>query len=390
MDAKEMDALFAQSMSFENVTVPDGEMTPLDRFNAIMDFKKPDRIIDAEFGYWDDTLKRWHNEGLPEFVNSNEKADIYFGFDEWKKSIPCKLYLVPPFEEKVLEDDGHHKIILDDEKIKCEVFSDGTDSIPHYLEFPVKDRETYQEFKERLRPDLDKRLPGNLPEIGDQTRNRNYVLQGNGGSTAGMVRNWMGFEGFCMAIFDQPDLIREILADLTAIRVKVAHAVTEHIQMDIISWWEDIAFKTGPIVTPEFFHDECGKVIDEVMKIYRGKGTKYAFVDCDGDMRKLVPTWLENGVNIMFPLEVASGVHPENLRKEFPGIRMMGGVDKMILIQDKDAIKRELKRLKILADEGGFIPHVDHRVQADVPYENYLYYLEVKRDLFEIPNRISQ
>ena len=125
------------------------------------------------------------------------------------------------------------------------------------------------------------------------------------------------------------------------------------------------------------------------MDVYCSKGTKYGYVDCDGDMRRLVPGWMDNGVNIMFPLEVASGIHPENLRREFPGIRMMGGVDKTVLNKGKDAVKKEMKKLKALADEGGFIPHVDHRVQADVSYQDYLVYLEIKRDIFGIPNRVN-
>ena len=129
--------------------------------------------------------------------------------------------------------------------------------------------------------------------------------------------------------------------------------------------------------------------IKRVMEIYQKSGTKYSYVDCDGDFRLLIPAWLESGVNIMFPLEVASGIHPLELRQKNKGIRMMGGVDKVVLTGTKDDIKKELLKLKPLVDEGGYIPHVDHRVQADVPYENYLYYLLVKREIFEIPNKIA-
>ena len=55
----------------------------------------------------------------------------------------------------------------------------------------------------------------------------------------------------------------------------------------------------------------------------------------------------------------------------------------------KAAIKKEMERLRPLVEEGGFIPHVDHRVQADVPYRDYLYYLDVKRDFFDIPNKVA-
>ena len=36
-------------------------------------------------------------------------------------------------------------------------------------------------------------------------------------------------------------------------------------------------------------------------------------------------------------------------------------------------------------DEGGFIPHVDHRVPPDVSYDDYLFYLRTKRELYGIP-----
>lgn len=390
MEEREFMEMFSRKEHYENVPVPDGEMSPKERFERIMEFQRSDRIIDAEFGYWDNTLRRWHQEGLPEYVDSNDKADIYFGFDRWSKTIPANTRLNPQFEKEILKDDGEHQIIYDENRIKCEVFSDGTDSIPHYIDFPLKNRETYLPFKERLVGALEGRLPDNLAEIGRQTKDRNYVLIAPGGSTAGYIRNLMGFEGICLGLYDQPDLIREILDDLCAVSCHVARAITEHIEVDLVSWWEDIAYRSGPIVTPKFFNEQCGRMYGEVMAIYRQHGTLYGYVDCDGDFRKIMPGWLNNGVNIMFPLEVNAGVHPEHLRKDHPGIRMMGGVDKVVLTQGKDAIKHELQRLKPLVEEGGFIPHVDHRVQADVAFNDYLYYLEVKRDLFDIPNMIVE
>ena len=58
----------------------------------------------------------------------------------------------------------------------------------------------------------------------------------------------------------------------------------------------------------------------------------------------------------------------------------MGGFDKHILAQSKANIEREINRLAPLVEEGGFIGFCDHRVPPDVPYENYLYYLEKVRE----------
>ncbi|OHD65126.1 MAG: hypothetical protein A2096_00055 [Spirochaetes bacterium GWF1_41_5] len=362
-------------------------MSPRERFFAIMDFKKIDRIIDTEFGYWKDTLRRWHSEGLPSWVDNNEKADVFFGFDVWKKQIPANTNIDPVFQEEILEQNAGHTIKYDQSRVKCEVFTNGADTIPHYLDFPIKDFSTWQPFKERLKPDAPKRLHADLKALQKILQKRNYILCAGGGSTAGIIRNWMGFEGICMGIYDQPDLLDDMLAALAEVSASLAGEITAYIDVDLVAWWEDIAFKTGPIVTPSFFIDKCGPVYKKVMDIYRSKGTRFSYVDCDGDFRTLLAGWMNNGVNIMFPLEVASGIHPENLRRDHPGMRMMGGFDKMLLLQGKNEIRTELKRLKKITDEGGYIPHVDHRVQADVPYGIYLYYLECKRDLFGLTGK---
>ncbi len=388
MEAEEMRALFEKQHTYENVPVAEGEMSPRERFEAIMDFSAFDRVIDTEFGYWRNTLTRWHNEGLPEEVNTNERADVFFGFDTWSRGVGVNSGLIEYFPEEILERTERHTVKYDGRRIKCKVFTDGTDTIPHYLDFPIKDRESYLPFKQRFLPQLHRRIPEAIDDIAERTRDRNYVLEIFAGSTAGLVRDLMGFEGFSIGICMQPELLDEILSDLGDLYETIAREVVKHLEIDLVAWWEDIAFKTGPIVPPDFFYEKCGPAYRRAMDVYRAHGTRYSYVDCDGDNRLLVPTWLDNGVNIIFPLEVNAGVHPESLRARYPGIRMKGGFDKVVLLRGRDAIRRELKRLQPLVNEGGFIPHVDHRVQADVPYRDYLYYLEAKRDLFGIPNQV--
>jgi uroporphyrinogen decarboxylase len=88
----------------------------------------------------------------------------------------------------------------------------------------------------------------------------------------------------------------------------------------------------------------------------------------------------------MFPVEVGGGSDPRAIRERYGDrVRLMGGVDKHALIAGKKAIRAELRRIEPLVQMGGYIPHVDHRVPPDVTYENYLYYLDAKRDLFGIP-----
>jgi len=378
------------AVGWGNTYVRPGEMTHRERFLNCMNFKKIDRMTDMSLGFWAETIKRWHNEGLPDYVNSSN-ALFYFGFDEWRRRIPISVGLNPGYKEEIISDNGEYKIYYDNLRVKRRAYS-GSTTMPQFLEYPVKTRADYVKlFKGRLNPDADPRV--NMPEFklreqADIINRRNYVLVSLAGSVAGWIRNWMGFEGYCYGIHDQPELIEEMTEDLGAVFCSVAEEIGKYVKIDLLRWWEDIAFKTGPIVPPDFFERVCGKVLKETMDIYRRSGASFAYVDSDGDCRALIPTWLRSGIKILSPLEIAAHMDPLNLRKSYPGIRMMGGFDKRILLRDKSDIKKELKRLKPIVDEGGYILHVDHSIPPDVSFENYCYFLRTKRDLFEIPNHI--
>ena len=56
----------------------------------------------------------------------------------------------------------------------------------------------------------------------------------------------------------------------------------------------------------------------------------------------------------------------------------------MKLLGSAEDIDKELIRLKPVVDEGGFIPGVDHRVQAGCQLGLYMYYLKRKRELYNV------
>ncbi len=95
------------------------------------------------------------------------------------------------------------------------------------------------------------------------------------------------------------------------------------------------------------------------------------------------PLWLEAGINVMFPVEIAH-TNAEALRARYGrDLCLIGGVDKRALARGREAIDKELQRVKALMAKGGFIPHIDHSVPEDVSYENFLYYLKRKREMLK-------
>ena len=94
-----------------------------------------------------------------------------------------------------------------------------------------------------------------------------------------------------------------------------------------------------------------------------------------------MPQWLDAGLICMFPVEIGTwGADPIRYRNEYgKDLLIMGGFDKHILAASEVDIEAEVHRLTPLVEEGGFIGFCDHRVPPDVPYENYLFYLDTVR-----------
>ena len=78
------------------------------------------------------------------------------------------------------------------------------------------------------------------------------------------------------------------------------------IRFDYGHFWEDICFKNGPLVNPRWFAAKVAPHYRRVTRLLNDHGVSIVSLDCDGKIDKLIPAWLENGVNTMFPIEVGT------------------------------------------------------------------------------------
>lgn len=363
-------------------------MTHRERWMRTMRFEPVDHVPDEEFGYWDNTLSLWHEQGLPEEIDSNEKADLYFGFAP-RAQVPVNQDLLPGFERLVLEERGEHVLIQDEHGATCEIHRSGRDSIPHFVDFRLKGREEWErEFKPRLDPDDPRRRPEGTSweRLKGEWRERDYPLGIGIGSLYGRMRDWMGFERAAMMVYDDPGLVEEIMERITHVVLRTIEWAAPQAEIDFGAGWEDMCFNKGSMISPETFERLMVPRYRRITELLKRHGCEIVYTDCDGNINQLVPLWLEAGINCMFPVEVAAGSDPVALRERYgSGVLLLGGVNKRALIEGKEAIREELKRIEPYVKEGGWIPHVDHRVPADVTLENYRYYLALKRETFGIP-----
>ena len=178
---------------------------------------------------------------------------------------------------------------------------------------------------------------------------------------------------------EDEDLFADIVDTYAEMQYKCAEVtLATGAQFDFGHYWEDICFKNGPLLSPEIFDELCAKHYKRRNELCHKYGIDIISLDCDGVTEKLIGTWLENGVNVLFPIEVGVwGDQFEPARKKYgESLLGVGGMDKTALRKDKAAVDAEIERMKRLASMGGFIPCPDHRLMPGSKFELVQYYAE--------------
>ena len=368
------------------------EMTAMNdrqRFYATMHYQARDRVPLLDFNFWSDTLLEWHQQGLPRWVNRRNE-DAYFGLDYSLDNIHLTWVrdgLCPTFRKKRLEDCGDAWILQQRDGVRVKRQKEYA-SIPHPVSYLLKDKESWRKhYLPRLDPDQPLRYP---PDWNDRVKewkdpNRPYPIVLPGGSLYGWLRNWMGMENLSLVLYDDPAWFEEMVNNVAdCILGVLTKILATGGKFDAISMWEDMAYNRGPLMSPRHFRKYLAPHYRRISHLARKHSVDVIYLDCDGMIDALLPLWLESGINCMFPIEVGTwGGDPVSFRRQYgKELRMMGGFDKHILAQGKTQIEAEVYRLLPVVEEGGYIPFPDHRVPPDVPLANYLFYVELARNIW--------
>lgn len=370
-------------------------MNNRERVNAILHYKEYDRLPLVHFGYWKETVDKWCDEGhLPKELKGIYDYDLEteniiadkIGFDfGWNAVYGVDSDISPLFETKTLEEtaDGFIKVLNSRGVIILQ--KEGTGSIPAEVDHTLKDRESWVEhFIPRLKFNEDRVNQQRLGEIKnrkDDGNPRGLFL----GSLYGRLRDWLGIVGISYLYADDEELYYEMIDTLGNLTYRCTEAaLNTGLEFDYAHLWEDICFKNGPLVSPAIFDKAVGPHYKRITQLLNNHGIDIISLDCDGCIDSLIPTWMNNGVNTMFPIEVGTwnaSIAPwrEKYGKEIRGV---GGMDKKVFAYDYRAIDLEVERLKPLVDLGGYIPCPDHRIPPDAKWENVQYYCDVMRKEF--------
>lgn len=371
---------------------PAGQMAPTARrLRAFYEMTPDAPLVQREFGFY--VLDRWIREG---FLKPREEVADYdaylrelFGYDApavcslgglgW-----CEAGFFPAFEETVLEDRGEYELVRDFAGRSVLYFKGRRDGfMPEYVDHPVKDWKTWEEdVKWRLDP----HAPGRLEQTQWQV---SYALEH---APLGFVtvqqlvggymylRSLMGPEQLLYLFYDAPALIHDCMKTWFELADFVIAHHQKSVPLDEIFIGEDICYNHGSLISPDMIREFLFPYYQQLLQNARRRNLDpdrplHFQVDTDGYCGGVLPLYREIGCDFMSPFEVAAGCDVVRFGREYPRLRISGGIDKRVLAQGCDAIDRHLDAiLPVMRRRGGYLPTCDHGVPEEVPFENYLHF----------------
>ena len=367
---------------------------------AILRYQPYDSLPVLHFGYWKETLDKWVAEGhlTKEQADGNcwynrydREISALLGFDgNWGECISGATALNPYFPPECVKEFSDGTCHVRNGNGVVVVQKPGVVSIPMEIAHTLTDRASWEEhYKWRYAYSDDRVNIASMKAVYDEYKQIDRPIGIHCGSLFGHIRDVMGVEGISYLYADDEDLYAEIINTIGDLCYRVTERALKlsketGMTFDYGHFWEDICYKNGPLVTPSVFDELVGPHYKKITTLLAGYGIDIVSLDCDGWIDALIPTWFENGVNTMFPIEVGTweaNIAPwrEKYGKELRGV---GGMDKRVFAADYAAVDREIERLRSLVELGGYIPCPDHRIAPDAKWENVQYYCDRMHKVF--------
>jgi len=375
-------------------------MESVERLKATYDLQPVDRLFRRDFYIWNEALLRWQDEGMPikvfldktcedtiepgeypdelnELFGYDERADFPVGMLGW-----CEPAFVPEIEPKVIESTDDYDIVLD-EAGRTVRFKKGRRHgfMPTYLKHAVS---CDKDWHENIAPLLDVNTPGRWDNMGG------VIEEAKTADAAGKMicqraiggymylRALVGPEDICYMFMDNPALIHKMMRQWLELADAVTTKIQQHVEFDELFLAEDISYNHGLLISPDmirkFLFPYYSQLIANIRHRQKNKRL-FIQIDTDGFVGETIDLYLEIGMDVMSPFEIAAGNDVVEIAKKYPNLVMCGGIDKRILADGKEAIDEYLQRvIPFMVKRGGYIPTCDHGVPDNVSYENYMYY----------------
>jgi len=312
------------------------------RYAKVLAGERPDdRLPLFEVVWWDQTIRRWESEGLPQGMDEAQ-TKTYFGLDV-----------------------DHH--------LTFGQFGPGAPPWPAHGQPFIRNEAEYEALLPHLYPDpppFDPAEWGRHQRAQDEGR---AIVWFNLNGFFWWPRVLLGIENHLLAFYDQPALMHRINRDQVCYLRRCIGALCAVARPIMMSFWEDLSYNHGPMLSRAMFDEFLAPYYRLIMPELEARGI-VPLLDSDGQIEPIIP-WFEGvGIRGCGPLERMAGVDVNQIRRNHPAWIMQGGFDKLVMPRGEGAMRAEFERILPAMRAGRFFPSVDHQTPPGVSLANYRIY----------------
>ncbi|GMV36300.1 MAG: hypothetical protein AMXMBFR61_08080 [Fimbriimonadales bacterium] len=339
-------------------------MTSKERFKRMFEHKEADRvpIIDSP---WAATIERWHSEGMPEDVD-------YVDFFDLDRTAHIGVDISPRYEQRVIEETDEYVIRTSSYGVTMKDWKHAA-SVPEFLDFTIRDPETWQEAKRRMTTDPDRvdwaYLAENYPKWQAEGR---WIVAGLWFGFD-VTHSWtVGTERVLLALVDQPEWLYDMFNTFLDVNLALLEQVWDAgYRFDAVMWPDDVGYKGHTFFSLRTYRELLKPVQKRACDWAHERGVHTHLHSC-GYVEPFLPDFLEIGIEALNPLEVKAGMDPIRIKQLYGDRLVLHGGINAVLWDDRDAIQAEMERvIPVVKENGGYIFSSDHSVPSSVSLENF-------------------
>ena len=213
-------------------------------------------------------------------------------------------------------------------------------------------------------------IPGQLEGL------EQYPVRGGGSEPFLTYKSLRGDEQAFVDLVENPELAHYILGKLFDLAYENTRRIYEAIPGKVMISYvaEDMGAQEDLMISPAKIREFLLPGMRRMIDLVHGAGA-YVFHHNDGAVRRIIPDMIEAGIDVLNPIQWrCPGMEREGLKRDF-GDRLVfhGAVDNQQTLPfgTPDDVRREVaENIRILGAGGGYILAPCHNIQAVSPVEN--------------------
>jgi uroporphyrinogen decarboxylase len=337
-------------------------MTGRERILAAVQRKVPDRVPTMEWVL--------HPQVIKDMNGSTNDLDFVrtAGLDGVAVSLN---YTKTPIDDRhILDEWGITRVTYDD--------------YPNPVKFPVKDE---SDFDKLIIPDPDAEyrfdsIKNALKVLGDEISVVARVKD-----VFSHPRDLMGFEGFLMAFYLEPDLVQKMMEMCVEHSTRIARNLKE-IGIEVIVIGDDIANNTGLLLKPEMYMEMVYPYFKQLVQNFKEIGL-FVIKHTDGDLSAILDPLVDSGIDCLDPIDPLGNMDMGYVKQKYGDrIAFKGNVDCVDTLVNKslDDVKKETIEC-ILAGSigGGHIISSSNSMHGGINPVNYQCFLDTVKEYGSYP-----